>query len=159
MVKTKLLGGFLALFGWLVLFFFFFFNVFNLIRTLFRRIHHDFDIFILNNLQKNAFQVNIKFLAPLLKSIYLFIYLAVSGLSCGEQAFVTAHGPLSSCRAWAPERAGSVVAVHGLQNPRAQLPRSKWDLSSPTRARTRIPCIGRQILNHWIAREVPLGTS
>ena len=30
-----------------------------------------------------------------------------------------------------------------------------WDLSSPTRDRTHVPCIGRQILNHWTTREVP----
>ena len=29
------------------------------------------------------------------------------------------------------------------------------DLSSPTRDRTRTPCIRRQSLNHWTAREVP----
>ena len=29
-------------------------------------------------------------------------------------------------------------------------PRSMWDLGSPA------PCIGRQSLNHWTAREVPL---
>ena len=29
-----------------------------------------------------------------------------------------------------------------------------WDLSSLTRDRTRVPCIGRQILNHWTTREV-----
>ena len=34
-------------------------------------------------------------------------------------------------------------------------PRGMWDLSSPTRDRTRTPCIGRRSLNHWIAREVP----
>ena len=28
------------------------------------------------------------------------------------------------------------------------------DLRSPIRNRTCVPCIGRQILNHWIAREV-----
>ena len=28
-------------------------------------------------------------------------------------------------------------------------------ISSPTRDRTRVPCIGRQILNHWTTREVP----
>ena len=33
--------------------------------------------------------------------------------------------------------------------------RDMWDLSSPTRGRTRTPCIGRQRLNHWTAREVP----
>ena len=34
-------------------------------------------------------------------------------------------------------------------------PRGMWDLSSPTRDRTRRPCIGRRSLNHWTAREVP----
>ena len=31
-----------------------------------------------------------------------------------------------------------------------------WDLSSPTRGQTSTPCIGRQSLCHWTAREVPL---
>ena len=30
-----------------------------------------------------------------------------------------------------------------------------WDLSSLTRDRTRVPCIGRQIVYHWTTREVP----
>ena len=30
-----------------------------------------------------------------------------------------------------------------------------WALISPTRDRTHIPCIGRQILNHWATRKVP----
>ena len=30
-----------------------------------------------------------------------------------------------------------------------------WDLSSLTRDRTRVPCIGRRILNHWTTREIP----
>ena len=34
-------------------------------------------------------------------------------------------------------------------------PRGMWDLSSPTRDQTCTPCIGRQSLNHWTAREVP----
>ena len=34
-------------------------------------------------------------------------------------------------------------------------PQGMWDLSSPTRDQTCVPCIGRQILNHWTAREVP----
>ena len=28
--------------------------------------------------------------------------------------------------------------------------------SSRTRERARVPCIGRQILNHWTTKEVPL---
>ena len=27
--------------------------------------------------------------------------------------------------------------------------------SSPTRDQTHVPCIGKQILNHWTTREVP----
>ena len=30
-----------------------------------------------------------------------------------------------------------------------------WDLSSPTRDWTCVPCIARWILNHWATREVP----
>ena len=37
----------------------------------------------------------------------------------------------------------------------AWLPLGRWDLSSQTRDQTRVPCIGRQILNHWITRVVP----
>ena len=36
-----------------------------------------------------------------------------------------------------------------------QLPHSMWDLISATRDGTCVSCIARQILNHWIAREVP----
>ena len=35
------------------------------------------------------------------------------------------------------------------------LPQGMWDLSSPTRGWTCIPCIGRWNLNHWTPREVP----
>ena len=34
-------------------------------------------------------------------------------------------------------------------------PRGMWDLSSPTRDRTRIPCIVKWSPNHWTTREVP----
>ena len=43
---------------------------------------------------------------------------------------------------------GSVVVAHGLSCSTA------WG-SSRTRARTHVPCIGRQILNHCTTREVP----
>ena len=35
-------------------------------------------------------------------------------------------------------------------------PGSTWDLSSLTRDQTRTPCIGRQSLNHWTTRKVPI---
>ena len=31
-----------------------------------------------------------------------------------------------------------------------------WDLSSLTRHRACVPCIGRQSLNHWTTREIPI---
>ena len=62
----------------------------------------------------------------------LFIYLAVLGLS------YDVWGLLSICGAW------------------AYLPYGMWDLSSLTRDGTCVPCIGRQILNHWATREAPI---
>ena len=63
-----------------------------------------------------------------------FIYLGVSGLSCStwdlccviRDLSVEKRGLLSSCDAWIPEPAGSVVTGQ------AQLPRRMY-LSSPTR--------------------------
>ena len=34
-------------------------------------------------------------------------------------------------------------------------PRGMWELSSPTRDWSHVPCIERQLLNHWTTREVP----
>ena len=47
-----------------------------------------------------------------------------------------------------------VVALRFLSE-RPQLLHGVWDLSSLTRDRTCVPCIGRRILNHWTTREVP----
>ena len=41
------------------------------------------------------------------------------------------------------------LAAPGLSN-------SMWDLSSLIRDKTREPCIGRQILNHWTTKEVTI---
>ena len=38
----------------------------------------------------------------------------------------------------------------------AQLLHGIWNLSSLTKDQIHIPCIARQILNHWTTREVPL---
>ena len=37
----------------------------------------------------------------------------------------------------------------------AQLLHGAWDRSSPTKEWTNVPCVARQILNHWPTREVP----
>ena len=36
----------------------------------------------------------------------------------------------------------------------AWLPLNLWNLSSPTRDQTHIPCVARWVLNHWTSREV-----
>ena len=46
---------------------------------------------------------------------------------------------------------GSGVAAHGLSC------LSMWDLRSPIRHQTCVPCIGSWTLNHWTTREVPWG--
>ena len=92
----------------------------------------------------------------------IYFFMAVLGLrfcarafsSCGKWGplFIAVRGPLTI--------AASLVAEHRLQTRRL----SDWLMglvaprhvgSSQTRARTRIPCIGRQILNHCAAREAP----
>ena len=70
-----------------------------------------------------------------------FYFLPALGLCCCVRAF-------SSCRARAPGRVGfSELQLKGLVAP--------WQVgSSQTRAQTCVPCIGKQILNHWTTREV-----
>ena len=75
------------------------------------------------------------------------------GFSCcgaralGAQASVVVARGLSSCGSWALECRLSSLWCTGLVAP--------WHVgSSRTRARTRVPCIGRQILNHCTTREV-----
>ena len=77
--------------------------------------------------------------------IYLFIlFLAASSLKLRHAgSFIVMCRLFSNCGAW--------TQWCGM---RASLPHSMWDLSSPTRGWTCVPCIGRQILNHWTAREV-----
>ena len=57
-----------------------------------------------------------------------------------------------------------LITVLGLQGTQAclvavahRLPRGKWDLRFPTRDRSRIPYVGRQILYQRTTREVPEG--
>ena len=93
--------------------------------------------------------------------IYLFIYLwlcwvfvSVRGLplvaaSGGHSSLRCAGLSLSRpllLRSTGSRRAGSVVVAHGPSC-------SRHAGSSQTRARTHVPCIGRQILNHCATRE------
>ena len=119
----------------------------------------------------------------ILKIIYLFIWLcwvfvaacgifrcstrSTRALGCDAQASLQLwqRGFLfSSCDAGSRARglcslqhAGSLVEAYEFSScgTWGQLPRSMWDLSSPTRDRTCIPCIGRWIPDHWTTREFP----
>ena len=96
-------------------------------------------------------------------AFYLFIYfwlcwvfVSVRGLSPVAVSGATLH---SGARA--PHRRGPSCC--GAQAPDAQAqqlwltgPAAPWHMgSSQTRARTRVPCIGRQTLNHCATREAP----
>ena len=75
--------------------------------------------------------------------------------SCGKWGpfFIAVRGPLtiaaSHCGAQAPDTQAQQLWLTGLVAPRHVG-------SSQTRARTRVPFIGRQILNHCATRETPL---
>ena len=75
---------------------------------------------------------------------FLVCVLAVLGLGCSTSISLWCAGT-------------SVVVEHRLQSMWALLPQDIWDISSLTRDRTCVFCIGRQILNQWTAREVPPG--
>ena len=89
---------------------------------------------------------------------YLFIYLSLAALglhccawafsSCSEQWLLLLWSTGSVVVAHGLQSAGSVVVAHRLVAPRHVG-------SSQTRARTRVPCIGRRILNHCATREAP----
>ena len=75
--------------------------------------------------------------------------------SCGKRGplFIAVRGPLtiaaSRCGAQDPDAQAQHLWLTGLVAP--------WHVgSSQTRARTRVLCIGRQILNHCATREAPV---
>ena len=68
-------------------------------------------------------------------------------------SFVAAH-LLSRCSLQAWECVGSVTVAIGLVSLQHDTVSSMFHLSSPTRNWTCVPCIARQILNHWTTREV-----
>ena len=92
--------------------------------------------------------------------LFIYVCMAVLGLrfcarafsSCGKRGplFIAERGPLtivaSRCRAQAPDAQAQQPWLTGRVAPRHAG-------SSQTRARTRVPCIGRQTLNHCATRE------
>ena len=95
------------------------------------------------------------------KFIYLFLavlvlrFCARAFSSCGEQGplFIAVRGPLtiaaSRYGAQAPDAQAQYLWLTGLVAPRHVG-------SSRTRARTIVPCIGRQTLSHCATREAPM---
>ena len=96
--------------------------------------------------------------------LFCFYFLAVLGLhfcarafsSCGKWGTTLHRGArafhycgLSCCGAQAPDAQAQQLWLTGLVAP-------QHVGSSQTRAQTRVPCIGRQILNHCATREAPI---
>ena len=75
-----------------------------------------------------------------------FLQLRQVGATLHHGARASHHRGLSCCGAQAPDAQTQQLWLTGLVAPRHVG-------SSQTRARTRIPCIGRQILNHCATRE------
>ena len=99
----------------------------------------------------------------LLKKYSFYLFVAALGLCCCTQAFSSCsmQGLLSAvvCRLTAGwflllQSTGSRAQDQSLWHTGSIAPRHVR--SSQTRGRTRVPCIGRRILNHWTTREVPI---
>ena len=75
-----------------------------------------------------------------------FLQLRQAGATLHHSARASHYRGLSCCRAQAPDAQAQQLWLTGLVAPRHVG-------SSQTRARTRVPCIGRQILNHCATRE------
>ena len=72
-----------------------------------------------------------------------FIYLAALGLSCGTRDLCCST------------RTSLWLRCNGSRVRVLSCPEARGNLSSLTRDQTRVPCIGRWILNHRTTREVP----
>ena len=90
-------------------------------------------------------------------------FLAALGLRCCMQAFSSRgeQGYSSGCGAWACRWGGFSLWSMGSRAQAQQLwptgligPRHMG--SSRTRSQTHVLCVGRQILNHWTIREIPV---
>ena len=78
-----------------------------------------------------------------------FLHLRQAGATLHRGARASHYRGLSCCGAQAPDAQAQQLWLTGPVAPRHVG-------SSQTRARTRVPCIGRRILNHCATREAPL---
>ena len=107
-----------------------------------------------------SFPTGFPFCGHLVKCRHLFIltlFLVFIYFIWLHQALVTAPGTfVASCGTffWSTDSLDEAHKVSSCTT-KASLRCCMWDLSSPTRDQTQVPCIARQILNHWVIREVP----
>ena len=88
-------------------------------------------------------------------NIYLFIWLC-RVLVAAHGIFAAAHGLLIAvCRLLVAVHRLSGCGMRALERTGLVSPRPVGS-QFPTKDQTRVPCIGRRVLNHWITREVPL---
>ena len=114
-------------------------------RTLKRKYRYIFMPFVQG---RHFFLINL-FIFGCVGSSFLckgFLQLRRVGAALHRSAWAPHYRGLSCCRAQAPDVQAQQLWLTGLVAP-------QHVGSSQTRARTRVPCIGRQILNHCATRE------
>ena len=94
--------------------------------------------------------------------IFIYLFMVVLGLRCYAWAFSScSEQGYSPCRAQASPRSGfscwgaRALGAQAQQLRRMGLAALRHVGSSQTRDWTHVPCISRQILNHWTTREAP----
>ena len=84
---------------------------------------------------------------------WVFVAVAQALSSCSEQRLLSSWGARTS-HCSDISYGAQILGCTGFSSYGSKASCSK-DLSSQNRDRTRVPCIGRRILNHWTTREVP----
>ena len=97
-----------------------------------------------------------------LSSFFVYLFVALLGLHCCAQAFSGCgeQSLLSNCDAWPSYCSGfSCCGAQALQHAGFSSC-GAWGSAAPQHGEssqtrgTRVPCISRQIVNHWTTREV-----
>ena len=113
-----------------------------------RLTYHDWPVWFPVDGLLNGVQVSAN-LQCCLSIFFFFNSFGFVGLSCGT--WRVCYGTQASLQLWP---VGSRVHRLSSWGAWAWLPCSMWDLSSLTKDRTFVSCIGRQILNHRTTREI-----
>ena len=117
--------------------------IFNIRVILFKLKYFGIHMYVIN-ISTNmllAYSLNIYMCVCVYIYIYIYIFIYIFDW-IGFQLWHT--GSFLQCASQVVATCGVNCLVHGI-----------WDLGFPTRDQTHGPCSGRQILNHWVTREVP----